>query len=174
LYFLSPLYVLSSEIATGAEEEAEPLHQVAGVVELAGRIYVANGGTRQVLVHDAEGRPIGSFGRRGDGPDELRTLSALVALPGGLAADVGHLAAPLPALRRARPLLPLLLPRPARRRRGAGGDRAVGNDGGRRAARARAALQRDARARPAEGDVRAAARGASSSRLLSTLRNPLS
>jgi hypothetical protein len=70
------------EIATGAAEEAEPLHQVAGVVELAGRIYVANGGSRQVLVHDAEGRRTGSFGRRGDGPGELRTLSALLALPG--------------------------------------------------------------------------------------------
>ncbi|MGH7470490.1 MAG: 6-bladed beta-propeller [Longimicrobiales bacterium] len=57
--------------------------QVGDAVRLAdGRIAVANGGSSELRVYDAQGKHLRTMGRAGDGPGEFRTLRYLWRLRG--------------------------------------------------------------------------------------------
>lgn len=59
------------------------LHQVTGAVRLAdGGIAVANRGTGEIFVYDADGAHVRTLGGSGEGPGEFTRLGDLVALPG--------------------------------------------------------------------------------------------
>lgn len=58
-------------------------HQVSGAVRLSdGGIAVANRGTGEIFVYDADGAHVRSLGGSGQGPGEFTRLSELVVLPG--------------------------------------------------------------------------------------------
>ena len=58
------------------------LHRVRAVKLLPdGRIAVANGGTAEIRLYDADGRWIRSIGREGDGPGEFRVITGLQVVP---------------------------------------------------------------------------------------------
>ena len=57
-------------------ESAYQLHRVADATRLAdGRIVVANGGSLELLVFDAEGIHLDSWGGKGEGPGEFEGLN---------------------------------------------------------------------------------------------------
>lgn len=63
------------EIGTALGDEAYALYSARAAVRLPdGRIAVANGGTLQVRVYDADGRHLQDIGGPGDGPGEFRSL----------------------------------------------------------------------------------------------------
>lgn len=63
------------EIGAALGDEAYELYAVRAAVRLPdGRIAVANGGTLQVRVYDANGRHLQDIGGPGDGPGEFRSL----------------------------------------------------------------------------------------------------
>lgn len=58
------------------------LHRVRAVSLLPdGRIAIANGGTAEIRLYDAEGRWIRSLGREGAGPGEFRVITGLQVIP---------------------------------------------------------------------------------------------
>lgn len=60
-------------------DEATELYGVVGAIRLGdGRIVVANGGTREVLVFGPDGRPAGSIGRPGEGPGEFMWVTGVL------------------------------------------------------------------------------------------------
>ena len=60
---------------------ADELYQVTALVRGPdGRWFVANSGTNQVLIFDADGAPVGSFGGEGEGPGEFTSMSTLFML----------------------------------------------------------------------------------------------
>lgn len=76
-------------------QEPEIFHGVADVtLAPTGELIVADGGSREVRVFDAQGRHHGTFGGSGDGPGEFRMLDRVQAL------DDGRVAAFDPILRR--------------------------------------------------------------------------
>ena len=77
-------------IGTG-NEEAHQLSRVRGAARLAdGSIVVADGGSTELRMFDAQGRFVRLLGRKGGGPGELPGLERLVHLAGDtLAAIVG-------------------------------------------------------------------------------------
>src|SRR5690606_37218699 len=62
-----------------AEGEADDvLHSVSGAVRLRdGRIVIADGGSSELRFYDPQGRYRSTAGRRGGGPGEFRSLSAI-------------------------------------------------------------------------------------------------
>lgn len=77
-------------IGTAGGEAAFQLHRVEDAARLAdGRIVVANGGSLELLVFDAEGAHIGSWGGEGEGPGEFEGLNLVRPWAGDsiLAAD---------------------------------------------------------------------------------------
>ncbi|MYA64676.1 MAG: hypothetical protein F4139_02015 [Gemmatimonadetes bacterium] len=63
-------------IGTAGGESAFQLHRVADATRLAdGRIVVANGGSLELLVFDAEGGHLDSWGGEGEGPGEFQELN---------------------------------------------------------------------------------------------------
>ena len=63
-------------IGTAGGESAFQLHRVADATRLAdGRIVVANGGSLELLVFDAEGSHLDSWGGEGEGPGEFQELN---------------------------------------------------------------------------------------------------
>jgi hypothetical protein len=65
------------------KQPGHQLHGVAGAVRLAdGKIAVGNGGSSQVHVFDQSGSLLATAGRAGGGPEEFRSLEALVSFPG--------------------------------------------------------------------------------------------
>src|SRR5690625_4203127 len=80
------------EIGVLDGDPAEQFFRVAGTLRLSdGRVVVADGGSGEVRVFDAEGRHLATGGGQGDGPGEFRNLSRLYRLPGDtiLAWDAG-------------------------------------------------------------------------------------
>ncbi|HEX8321512.1 hypothetical protein [Longimicrobium sp.] len=77
---------VGSEPVVDIGSENQPghqLHGVAGAIRLAdGKIAVGNGGSSQVHVFDRSGRLLATAGRAGRGPEEFRSLEALVSFPG--------------------------------------------------------------------------------------------
>ena len=80
----TPLYArdkihLVQAFSLGGQEaffEDLPLHQVRGVaVDQEGNMYVSDGGNARVVVFDAEGRLVRTFGQKGSGPGEFDILS---------------------------------------------------------------------------------------------------
>jgi hypothetical protein len=74
-------------------DERYQFHQVRGVRRLSdGRIVVANGGSGEVRIYDADGEFDLSTGGAGDGPGEFRSLASIDVLPGDslLALDGGN------------------------------------------------------------------------------------
>lgn len=67
-------------VAIGAAE-GEPeyqFHEIAGVVRFAdARIAVADAGSQEIRIFDAEGQHVRTLGGAGDGPGELRTLASM-------------------------------------------------------------------------------------------------
>lgn len=62
-------------LTLGGGDGPQDLLRVSRAFRLAdGRIVVANGGTRELRVFSADGRPIGSLGRAGSGPGEFQSL----------------------------------------------------------------------------------------------------
>ena len=80
----TPLYAkdrihLVQAFSLGGQEaffEDLPLHQVRGVaVDQEGNMYVSDGGNARVVVFDAAGRLVRTFGQKGSGPGEFEALS---------------------------------------------------------------------------------------------------
>ncbi len=80
----TPLYAkdrihLVQTFSLGGQEtffEDLPLHQVRGVaVDQEGNMYVSDGGNARVVVFDAAGRLVRTFGQKGSGPGEFEALS---------------------------------------------------------------------------------------------------
>ena len=66
------------EIGTVSGAEAYTLYRVGAVIMLReGRIAIANGGTSQIRVYDADGVHLHDIGRNGDGPGEFRALGGV-------------------------------------------------------------------------------------------------
>jgi hypothetical protein len=77
----SPTPLLQIGVATGAEELQ--LFRVSDVKRLSdGAIAVANGGSRELRLYEADGRHRATAGGAGRGPSEFRYPSALTILPG--------------------------------------------------------------------------------------------
>lgn len=71
------------EIGAASGDEAYTLYGVRAAVRLDdGRIVIANQGTAQVRVYDAEGRHLADWGRRGEGPGEFQLLADVWRAPG--------------------------------------------------------------------------------------------
>ena len=69
-----PAVTIGTREASGAFQ----LHRVGDATRLAdGRIVVANGGSNEVLVFDAEGNHLGAWAGQGDGPGEFWSLSTV-------------------------------------------------------------------------------------------------
>ena len=64
------------------DERAQLLRVTGAAVRSDGRIVVADGGSGQVRLFERDGRPAGSFGRKGGGPGEFRMMSFAALLPG--------------------------------------------------------------------------------------------
>ncbi|HYW09519.1 MAG TPA: 6-bladed beta-propeller [Longimicrobium sp.] len=65
----------------GAGDAASELHRVTSVARLAnGRIIVANAGTHELRLFDADGKHARTIGRRGEGPGEFNELAWVGAL----------------------------------------------------------------------------------------------
>ncbi len=65
-------------VISGDDTAAQQLYQVSGAALLpSGRIALSSSGTQSVLLFDSAGSRIASFGRRGEGPLEFRTLAGL-------------------------------------------------------------------------------------------------
>src|SRR5687768_2566368 len=72
--------ILSIGSIDGPQESQ--LHRVRAVNLLPdGRIAIANGGTSEIRLYDANGRWVKSIGREGDGPGEFRLITGLQVLP---------------------------------------------------------------------------------------------
>lgn len=72
-------------LVIGAVEGAAPylLSGVRDAIRLSdGRIVIANGGSRELRIYDAEGRYLDAYGREGSGPGEFNNLTSLHLLPG--------------------------------------------------------------------------------------------
>jgi hypothetical protein len=68
------------EIGQVEGDSAYQLYRVRDIVELAdGSVAIANSGTNQVRIYDAQGRYVRSLGRSGDGPGEFQMLLDLRA-----------------------------------------------------------------------------------------------
>jgi hypothetical protein len=77
----------------GDERDGTPLHRVTGVARLSdGRIVVLNSGSSEVLFFAPDARSVTSFGRRGNGPGEFRSLASIAVLPGDTVAVYDRLA----------------------------------------------------------------------------------
>lgn len=77
-------------IGTRDASEAFQLHRVGDATRLAdGRIVVANGGSNELLVFDADGNHLDAWAGEGDGPGEFWSLSTVRPWPGDslIAAD---------------------------------------------------------------------------------------
>ena len=67
----------------GGGEGAQALFQVAGAARLAGGgVVVANAGSHELRMYDADGKHLRSIGREGGGPGEFRNLAWAGVLPG--------------------------------------------------------------------------------------------
>lgn len=80
-------------IGTTEGESTFQLYRVSDATRLAdGRIVVANGGSLELLVFDAEGSHLDSWGGRGEGPGEFARLNRVRAWAGDslIAADPGR------------------------------------------------------------------------------------
>lgn len=60
----------------GGPEEFSRIRDLA--MDPEGRLFVGNGGSTSVRVFDANGTFVSEFGRRGDGPSEMRVLNQLI------------------------------------------------------------------------------------------------
>ncbi len=70
-------------IGTRDASDAFQFYRVGGATRLAdGRIVVANGGSNELLVFDAEGNHLDAWAGRGDGPGEFRGLASVSPWPG--------------------------------------------------------------------------------------------
>lgn len=70
-------------IGTRDASEAFQFHRVGDATRLAdGRIVVANGGSNELLVFDADGNHLGAWAGEGDGPGEFWDLSTVRPWPG--------------------------------------------------------------------------------------------
>ena len=69
-----PVVTIGTREASGAFQ----LHRLGDATRLAdGRIVVANGGSNELLVFDAEGNHLGAWAGQGDGPGEFWSLSTV-------------------------------------------------------------------------------------------------
>ncbi|MBW3555009.1 MAG: hypothetical protein KY466_15995 [Gemmatimonadetes bacterium] len=70
-------------IGGDAADERSELYRVSGAARRSdGKIVVANGGTMELRLFEADGTPAGSFGRSGGGPGEFGMLALVGLLPG--------------------------------------------------------------------------------------------
>ncbi len=70
-------------IGTHDASDAFQFYRVGDATRLAdGRIVVANGGSNELLVFDADGNYLDAWGGQGDGPGEFRDLSTVHPWPG--------------------------------------------------------------------------------------------
>jgi hypothetical protein len=62
----------------GENDPTQQLHRVRAAARLeSGGLAIANGGTSQVLMYDANGELVRTFGRKGSGPGEFSSLDAI-------------------------------------------------------------------------------------------------
>lgn len=65
-------------IVSIGEEDGELFSRIADAIRLPdGRFVIADGNELRISVYDAQGRHQARFGRRGDGPGELRSISGI-------------------------------------------------------------------------------------------------
>ena len=70
-------------IGTRDASDAYQFYRVGGATRLAdGRIVVANGGSNELLVFDADGNHLDAWAGQGDGPGEFRGLASVSPWPG--------------------------------------------------------------------------------------------
>lgn len=70
-------------IGGDAADERSELYRVSGAARRSdGKIVVANGGTMELRLFEADGTPAASFGRSGGGPGEFGMLALVGLLPG--------------------------------------------------------------------------------------------
>ncbi len=62
----------------GSDADAQQLYHVSGgLIFPDGRVALTSSGTHSVMLFGADGRHVRSFGRKGEGPQEFRTLAGL-------------------------------------------------------------------------------------------------